>query len=116
MEEFQRTIRVSDLMPGMLKTVRVDGEDVLLANVDGTYYGIGAICKHQEYDLSEGKLDGKRVTCALHGAVWDLATGEGEFSEPLEDEPTYDIKVEEEYLCVRKRWAQPDDEFRAQNC
>ncbi len=103
MAEFQKMIKVSDLSPGMLKTVHVNDEDVLLANIGGEYYAVGAICNHQQWDLSEGSLDGTKVTCAGHGAIWDLATGKAEFDEPLEDELMYDVKVDEGYLYVKKR-------------
>ncbi len=103
MSEFTPALKTSELPSGSMKTVSVDGEDVLLVNADGKYYGIGAICKHAEWDLSEGTLDGTKVTCAGHGTVWDLETGKGEFSEPLEDEPLYDVKVEADSIFVRKR-------------
>jgi nitrite reductase/ring-hydroxylating ferredoxin subunit len=84
-----------------MKTVQLGEEYVLLVNSEGIYFGIGAICKHQEWDLSEGSLEGAKVTCAGHGAVWDLRTGQGEFDEPLANEPLYEVKVEGDYLLVR---------------
>jgi len=86
-----------------MKTVEVGGESILLANVDGRYYGMGAICKHEEWDLSEGVLEGTKVTCAGHGTVWDLTTGTGEFDQPLDPEPLYEVKEEGGILMVRKR-------------
>ena len=103
MAEFRRTIKVSELPPGTTKTVKVGEDDVLLVNQDGMYYGIGAICKHEEWDLSEGTLDGTKVTCAGHGSIWDLTTGTAEFDEELEPEPLYDVKVESGFLVVKKR-------------
>lgn len=103
MSEFRRTIKVSDLPPGTMKTVKVGEDDVLLVNQDGIYYGMGAICKHEEWDLSEGTLDGSKVTCAGHGSVWDLTKGTAEFDEELEPEPLYDVRVESGFLVVKKR-------------
>ncbi len=103
MSEFARAIKASELPSGTMKTVKVGGEDVLLVNQGGKYYGIGAICKHEEWDLSEGTLDGTKVTCAGHGSVWDLTKGTAEFDEELEPEPLYDVKVESGFLVVRKR-------------
>ena len=84
-------------------TVEVGGEDVLLANVDGKFYGMGAICNHEQWDLSEGTLEETTVTCAGHGTVWDLKTGKGEFDEPLANEPVYEVKEEEGFLFVKKK-------------
>ncbi len=103
MSEFMKALKVSELPVGSMKTVKVDGEDVLIVNVDGKFYGMGAICKHEEWDLSEGTLDDHKVMCAGHGSIWDLATGKAEFSEPLDDEPLYDVKEEDGFLYVRRR-------------
>ncbi|MDA4125349.1 MAG: Rieske 2Fe-2S domain-containing protein [Thaumarchaeota archaeon] len=103
MSEFRKAVEASKVPPGSMMTVEVDGESVLIANVDGKYYGIGAICKHEEWDLSEGTLEDTTVTCAGHGTVWDIKTGKGVFDEPLEDEPVYDVKAEGEVLFVKKR-------------
>ena len=103
MAEFIRAIEASRVPPDTMVTVEVGGESVLLANVDGKYYGMGAICTHEEWDLSEGTLEGTAVTCAGHGTVWDLKTGKGVYDEPLVDEPLYDVKEEDGHLYVRKR-------------
>ncbi len=102
-EGFFRALKESDLPPGAIRTVQIEGEGVLLANVEGKVYGMGAYCKHKGWDLSEGGLQGEKVICAGHGTVWDLRTGTGEFMKPLEDEPLYDVQVEDGYLYVRRK-------------
>jgi glycine betaine catabolism B len=103
MAEFTKAIEASGVPPDSMLTVEVGGEQVLLANIDGKYYGMGAICTHKGWDLSEGTLVDTEVTCAGHGTVWDLRTGKGIFDEPIEDEPLYDVKEEDGFLFVRKR-------------
>lgn len=103
MEGWHKAIEASKVPPGTMRTVNVDGDDVLIANVDGVYYGMGAICKHQEWDLSEGTLEGTKVICAGHGSIWDLTTGKAEFDEPLEDEPLYDVRLENGFIYVKRR-------------
>jgi nitrite reductase/ring-hydroxylating ferredoxin subunit len=41
---------VADIPLGSMKAFSVDGKSVLLANVGGKFYGIGAICTHREWD------------------------------------------------------------------
>ncbi len=77
-----------------MKSFDVSGTQVLVANVGGKYFAIGAICKHAEWDLSEGTLENRKVVCAGHGAIWDLTNGQAEFEEPLEPEPVYKVKVQ----------------------
>ncbi len=103
MAEFVKTVESSRVPPGSMLTVEAGGESILLANVDGEYFGMGAICTHEQWDLSEGSMDGTAVTCAGHGSVWDLRTGRAVFDEPLEDEPLYEVKEEGGFLFVRKR-------------
>jgi nitrite reductase/ring-hydroxylating ferredoxin subunit len=103
MADFMKAIEESKVPPDTMVTVEVGGESVLIANVDGKYYGMGAICNHEQWDLSEGTLDGTAVTCAGHGTVWDLKTGKGVFDEPLDDEPLYDVKEMDGFLHVKKR-------------
>ena len=103
MADFMKAVEASKVPPDSMLTVEVEGESVLIANVDGKYYGMGAICTHAEWDLSEGTLAETEVTCAGHGTVWDLRTGKGVFDEPVDDEPLYDVKEEGGFLYARKR-------------
>lgn len=102
-EGYTKAIAESDLPAGTMKTVDVAGESVLLVNAEGALYGMGGICTHEEWDLSEGTLEGTRVTCAGHGSIWDLATGKAEFDQPIADEPLYDVLAEDGWLYVKKR-------------
>ncbi|MGH9958964.1 MAG: Rieske (2Fe-2S) protein [Pyrinomonadaceae bacterium] len=60
---------------GTSKLVRVADNDIALFNVDGNVYAIGDTCVHQGSSLSQGKLDGKVVTCRGHGWRFDVTTG-----------------------------------------
>jgi glycine betaine catabolism B len=103
MPDFMKAVETSKVPSDSMLTVEVGGESVLIANVDGRFYGMGAICTHAGWDLSEGTLVETEVTCAGHGTVWDLKTGKGVFDEPLKDEPLYDVMEQDGYLYVRKR-------------
>jgi nitrite reductase/ring-hydroxylating ferredoxin subunit len=100
---YVKAVPASKVVPGTMASVLVGGEEVLVANVDGEYLAMGTPCTHERWDLAEGKLEGRNVTCPGHGAVWDLMTGKAAFDEPLEDEPVYDVKVEHGFVYVRKR-------------
>jgi len=82
-----------EVQPGSMKTLEVEGRQILLANVGGVFHAIGAICNHKQWDLSEGRLQGEEVVCAGHGAVWNLRTGQAKFTRPLPPEPVYRIQV-----------------------
>ena len=62
---------------GVNKMIGVDikGKFVLVANVDGKYYGMEGICSHAGGHLWEGKLSGFVVKCPRHGSEYDVRTG-----------------------------------------
>jgi nitrite reductase/ring-hydroxylating ferredoxin subunit len=41
----------------------------------GVFYAISDVCPHDGSSLSQGSLDGKRVTCLNDGSRFDLASG-----------------------------------------
>jgi len=75
-KNFVRVASVSEVPPGGMKAVRVDGVDVLLCNADGELYAVHDECTHECFPLSEGTLDGHAVVCMLHGARFDVRSGE----------------------------------------
>lgn len=97
----------SDLAPGAMKGVEVKGQELLLANVDGTFYAIQRKCPHMGFDLCKGTLHDGQVTCRMHGATFDLKTGEAVEKAKLlflktQPKPakTYPVKVEDDRVTV----------------
>ena len=70
-----KVAEVTELEPGEGKTVEVEGVNLALFNVDGTYFAIANTCTHVGGPLGEGALIGKEVTCPLHGAQFDVTSG-----------------------------------------
>ena len=73
---FEKVADVGELSPGETKVVEVGGEQVLVVNVDGTIYACDEICSHAYAGLSEGDLNGDEIECPLHGAAFNVTTGE----------------------------------------
>ena len=67
---------LSDVAPGTMLRVQVDGTDILLVNLDGEVRAMQGICSHEYFELDQGFLTGDSLTCALHLSRFDLATGE----------------------------------------
>ena len=55
----------------------VDGNSVLLVNVDDHVYAYANECPHQKSRLSEGSLIGKTLRCARHHWEFDVCSGNG---------------------------------------
>jgi nitrite reductase/ring-hydroxylating ferredoxin subunit len=75
-DEFVPVAKTTDLLPGQMKWVAVNGERRVLANVEGAFYAISDVCGHRNAPLSRGKLDGYLIECPLHFAQFDVRTGE----------------------------------------
>jgi 3-phenylpropionate/trans-cinnamate dioxygenase ferredoxin component len=73
---FVKVARQDELAPGQMKAVAVNGAQIALCNVDGIFYAIDDTCPHRSASLAEGDLIGKEITCPLHGAIFDVTTGE----------------------------------------
>jgi nitrite reductase/ring-hydroxylating ferredoxin subunit len=94
--------QTTDVPPGQMKWVAVDGERRVLANVEGTYYALSDVCGHRNAPLSRGKLQGYLIECPLHFAQFDVRTGElvnGPVSTAV---PIYEVRVEGDTVYVKR--------------
>jgi nitrite reductase/ring-hydroxylating ferredoxin subunit len=97
---FEKVADLGELSPGDMMAVEVGGEQVLLANVDGTIYACGEICSHAYAALSEGDLNGAEIECPLHGANFNVTTGEC-LTPPAEDNlKVYPVQIEGQDILV----------------
>jgi len=69
-------VDVSDLPPGRMRAIEHAGTSVLLCNVEGRIHAVENLCSHAAVPLSEGHLRGCEIECDLHGAVFDVRSGE----------------------------------------
>lgn len=99
--------KTSDVPVGTMKKFNVQGKEVLVANVAGSFYALGARCTHRNGDLSKGTLEDNVITCPNHGAKFDVTTGKvvsppkvGPFHPKIHDEQTYSVNVEDKDVVV----------------
>src|ERR1700741_755298 len=74
---FRRAASVEDLWSGETMALEIDGNAVLLINIDDRIYAYADACPHQKSRLSEGSLMGKTLRCARHQWEFDVCTGQG---------------------------------------
>lgn len=101
-DDFVAVAKTSDLSPGGMKWVSVDGERRVLANVEGAFYALSDVCGHRNAPLSRGTLDGYLIECPLHYAQFDVRTGElvnGPISTAV---PTYEVRVDGDTVYVKR--------------
>jgi nitrite reductase/ring-hydroxylating ferredoxin subunit len=92
--------KAGDIPSGELVAFNVEGTQVAVANVDGTFYAFDDTCTHARCSLSRGYLDGTSVTCPCHGSVFDVTTGAVLAPPAVEPVRSYRARVERAALQV----------------
>ena len=74
-EAFVPIVAVADFPDDGKFAVRVNGWHVLICKIEGGYQAVNDRCTHAASALSGGRVRRGTVMCPLHGARFDLATG-----------------------------------------
>jgi len=92
-----RMVKVADatrLSPGQATVVDLGGNRIAVFNVAGSFYAIDDTCPHAGGPLSEGQVEGGKVTCPWHEAVFDLKTGDVLSPPAFDGVKSYKVVVE----------------------
>ena len=93
--------KVSDIAPGAMKKVSVDGKEILVVNSGGDFFAIDDTCTHSGASLSEGQLQDTIVTCGWHGAQFDCKTGKlSKFPAKINDLKSYNVVLESDEVFI----------------
>ena len=90
----------SEIAQGTTKRVEIDGQNVLLCNVDGEIYAIQDVCTHDGGALDQGELMGERIMCPRHGAFFDVRTGDALTLPAIFPVQTFKVRIEGEDIFV----------------
>ena len=93
-ETFVSVGKTSEIEPGQMKAFEIEGRQIAVANVDGTYYAFDDICTHAMCSLAGGFLEDDTVVCPCHYGSFKVTTGEVVDPPPIEPLQTYPIKTE----------------------
>jgi nitrite reductase/ring-hydroxylating ferredoxin subunit len=93
---------VENLPLGSLRNITAGGKEILVANVNGNYYGINNVCNHAGAELHEGVVfNDKELVCSWHSDKWNVKNGDLIwFSQQLKNQETYQIVVEDNNVYV----------------
>jgi nitrite reductase/ring-hydroxylating ferredoxin subunit len=91
----------SDVKPGEVMRAEVNGTPIAVFNVHGEFYAIGDTCTHEEFSLSDGEMaDDFVVECPLHGAQFDVRTGDAVCLPATINAGSYPVWVEDGVLKI----------------
>ena len=102
MQQFGFVAQVSEIAPGSLKQVEIDGTELAIANVEGRFFAIDNECTHSGCPLADGELDGYDVTCGCHGSRFDVRTGAVLSGPALDPVASVPVRVEDGRILVAR--------------
>lgn len=73
---YLKALEANDIKPGEKMKIVLENNEILLANLEGTFYAVDNTCPHMGGALSDGKLEGSNIICPRHGSVFDLKSGQ----------------------------------------
>jgi nitrite reductase/ring-hydroxylating ferredoxin subunit len=91
------------LREGELLGVEREGEQLVLARVDGQVYALCGTCSHQAEDLSYGSLEGDVLRCPFHNGGFNVKTGEAVAPPPKTALAAFDVRVDGGRIWVSRR-------------
>ena len=72
---YRRVCGTADVPPGQVKAVDIEGQPILIANVDGEFHAVTNRCGDTPLPLQFGTLEGAELRCSWHGCRYDVRTG-----------------------------------------
>ena len=72
---FVLALQAEELAVGTFRAVKAGDFDVLVINLGGEFFAVENRCSHAESKLEGGRLRMGRISCPLHGAMFDVKTG-----------------------------------------
>ncbi len=93
---FQRVANKRDIKEGSLLGVELEGNNIVLAMINGQVFAMDAVCSHQGAPLEEGTLEGFNLTCPWHYAVFDVRNGKvSDRTVWAKNQTSYPVNVDE---------------------
>ena len=67
---------LSNFPLGSITQLDIADLEIALAHTEEGLFAIDDVCSHAEVSLSDGSINGCLIECPMHGAEFDLKTGE----------------------------------------
>ena len=64
-DNFRPALKIDEIASGGMKTIEVEGHEIVICNCDGQFYALARRCGHMNAPLELGTLDGTILTCAM---------------------------------------------------
>ncbi|CAN2195750.1 {NirD} Ferredoxin subunits of nitrite reductase and ring-hydroxylating dioxygenases [Candidatus Nanopelagicaceae bacterium] len=93
-------LALSSLLAGKPVRIEKNGESICVARVGDEVFAVNDVCSHSDASLSEGDITDFKIECWLHGAEFDLRTGEALTPPAVAPIKTYSVTVDGDSVTV----------------
>jgi 3-phenylpropionate/trans-cinnamate dioxygenase ferredoxin subunit len=91
---------MSQLQQGKPVKLEKDGKTICVARVGDEVFAVDDTCSHSDASLAEGDVTDFKIECWLHGAEFDLRTGEALTPPAVAPLHTYGVHVDGDSVTV----------------
>ena len=92
----------SELQQGKPVKVEKDGKTICVARVGDEVFAVDDTCSHSDASLSEGDVTDFKIECWLHGAEFDLRSGEARTPPAVMPVQKYSVRVDGDSVTIEK--------------
>jgi len=93
-------LKLADLLPGKPVRIEKNGEPICVTRVGDEVFAIGDTCSHSDASLAEGEVTEYKIECWLHGAEFDLRTGQALTPPAVAPVKTFSVSVDGDSVTV----------------
>ena len=93
-------ISLASLVPGKPVRIEKNGEPLCVTRIGDEVFAIGDTCTHADASLAEGDISDFKIECWLHGAEFDLRTGEALTPPAVAPVKSYSVTVDGDSVTV----------------
>jgi 3-phenylpropionate/trans-cinnamate dioxygenase ferredoxin component len=91
---------LGDISEDLPLSAKIEGREVGVYLVDGSYYALEDVCPHAYALLSQGFVEGDEIECPLHGAKFHIPSGRCTKEPGGRDLKSYPVRLEGDTVLV----------------
>lgn len=92
-KSFVAVAKLDEVPPGTKKLIEVDDVEIILCNTLDTIFAVKNLCSHAHEKLDCGRMKNGWIACPVHGARFDLETGEAINPPAVLPIKTYEVRI-----------------------
>lgn len=95
-----RDLALSEMISGKPVKIEKAGESICVTRIGDEVFAVADTCSHADASLSEGDVIDFKIECWLHGAEFDLRTGEALTPPAVAPLKVYSVSVDGDSVTV----------------